>query len=41
MVGEMDDSGLLNGRMKFASVGIYPKALVVFGMLKSGAETVS
>jgi uncharacterized paraquat-inducible protein A len=35
MVGEMEDNGLLNGLMKFASLGMYPKAFVVFGILKS------
>jgi hypothetical protein len=35
MVGEIDERGLLNGLMKLAVVGIYPKAFVVFGMLKS------
>jgi hypothetical protein len=35
MVGEMEERGRLKGEMKFASLGIYPKAFVVLGMLKS------
>ena len=35
MVGEIDDSGLLPGRMKFDGEGEYPKALVCPGTEKS------
>lgn len=35
MVGEIEESGRLKGLMKLASLGINPKALVVFGILKS------
>jgi len=31
----MDESGRLNGAMKFAALGLYPNALVVLGMEKS------
>ena len=35
MTGEMEDSGRLPGRMKFAGDGMKPNALLVLGMLKS------
>lgn len=35
IVGEIEERGLLKGRMKLASLGMNPNALVVFGILKS------
>ena len=35
MVGEMEERGLLPGRMKFAGEGMKPNALEEFGMEKS------
>lgn len=35
MTGAIEDKGRFPGRIKFAGLGMYPKAFVVFGMLKS------